>query len=172
MVNLLPDEFPTPQDCLIDICESQRAVLDWEGALKKGEVMVGIEDKDYISWLKQNGQTPCLTGWSWKHRMAFLVILNWSLSWYWHKKCQEIIQLVRQRHMGFLEAVNRIYFFLLLSWNSCPQSSNISLKGKGPVLRPHGRASAEGSSEMLSSTCCPTPHTLLLFFLQIFTDRQ
>lgn len=32
----------------------QRAVLDWEGQLRKGEVMVGAEDKAYTGWLKQH----------------------------------------------------------------------------------------------------------------------
>lgn len=49
----------------------------------------------------------------------------------------------------FLEAVERIYLFLLLPWNFCTKLSIISLKGKGP----HGTALAKGGSELLPWAC-------------------
>lgn len=90
---------------------------------------------------------------------AFLVFSNRSFSWYWYKNGYEIISVFIQRHIGFQEAVHRVSFFLLISWNSCIQGT-CSFGALHPGDRPQHKA-------VLRCSPPPVPHHK---FLTLFSS--
>lgn len=115
MVNLLPNEFPTLQDCLVDICESKtkgsaglRRRIEKDGGAG-GAGLHKLASTTWTNTVPHRLELKTQDGLPSDLELKPLIDTNKKI-----KKCYEIIQLVRQRQMGFLKVVDRIYFFLLL----------------------------------------------------------